>query len=151
MQLAVFEPDQPGNLGGLMRLCACFNVELRIVGSLGFPMGDRALRRAAMDYGQNLRCERQPLWSAFLKGRKQSKLPAPILLTTKSDHSLYDYQFNDRDCLLLGSESRGVPQEIHDASRVRLSIPIVDQTRSLNLVTAGAIALSEALRQTKSL
>ena len=147
MRLALFQPDIPQNVGAAVRLAACLGVILEIIEPCGFPLSDRALKRAALDYGDQARVERRPGWADFLAAneRKQGRL---VLFTTRGAQPYTDFAFQGGDTLLFGRESAGVPDEVHAAADARLLIPIMPETRSLNLVAAAAIALGEALRQT---
>jgi tRNA (cytidine/uridine-2'-O-)-methyltransferase len=147
MRLALFQPDIPQNLGAAIRLGACLGAPVDVIEPCGFPLSDRALKRAALDYAQIADVTRHPSWSLFRteSARKNSRL---VLLTTKGATPLADFRFQADDILLLGRESAGVPEEVHEAADARLVIPLVKGARSLNVVTAAAIALGEALRQT---
>jgi len=146
LRLALFEPDIPQNTGALLRLAACLAVEVDLIEPLGFLVGDRRLRRAALDYAERVAIRRHASWSHFLSERDpRSRL---ILLTTGGTVSLYRFGFAAGDTLLLGRESAGVPPFVHDAAFARVVIPLQTGRRSLNVALAGAIALAEALRQT---
>jgi tRNA (cytidine/uridine-2'-O-)-methyltransferase len=145
MRLALFQPDIPQNLGGAIRLGACLAVPLDVIEPCGFPLSDRSLKRAALDYGPSCELERHDSWTAFRAARADSRL---VLFTTWAQASLYDFAFSPTDVLLFGRESAGVPDEVHDQAQARLVIPIRPATRSLNVVSAAAMALGEALRQT---
>lgn len=144
MRLVLFQPDIPQNLGAAVRLAACLGVALEVIEPCGFPLSDRALKRAALDYGPLARVRRYPSWAGFLAERAPGRL---VLLTTRAAAPLHDFAFEADDTLLLGRESAGVPDEVHAAADARVVIPLSPGARSLNVVTAGAIALSEALRQ----
>jgi tRNA (cytidine/uridine-2'-O-)-methyltransferase len=147
MRLALFQPDIPQNLGAAIRLAACLGVILEIIEPCGFPLSDRALRRAALDYGDLARIERHDSWSNFLAApaRTEGRL---ALFTTRGARPFTDFSFEAGDTLLFGRESAGVPDEVHAAANARLLIPLAPAARSLNLVAAAAIGLGEALRQT---
>ena len=147
MRLALFQPDIPQNVGAAIRLTACLGVELDLIEPCAFPLDDRSLRRTALDYGSLSRITRHDSWKRFLEhpARLDGRL---ILFTTKGARSLTQVNFTAEDTLLMGSESAGAPEFVHDAAQARLRIPLVAGARSLNLVTAAAIALGEALRQT---
>ena len=144
MRLALFQPDQAGNVGTVIRLAACLSVPLDIVEPCGFPFSDRALKRAGMDYAELATVTRHASWAAFeagLGGRL-------VLLTTAPDAiALPAARFEADDILLLGSESRGAPAEVHARAELRVRIPQAAGTRSLNLAVAAGIGLAEALRQ----
>jgi tRNA (cytidine/uridine-2'-O-)-methyltransferase len=147
MRLALHQPDMPGNVGTIMRLCACFDVPLDIVMPCGFPLSDKHLRRAAMDYGDTADVTRHANLEAFLAthGRAGRRL---VLMTSHGSEPLYDAGFFSTDILILGSESAGAPLELHAAADLRVRIPMRPGLRSLNLAVAAGIALAEALRQT---
>ncbi len=144
MRLALYQPDIPQNCGALIRLGACFGVGLDIIEPCGFLFSDARLRRAGMDYLDRAEIARYPSWQAFLAVRAGVRL---VLLTTKAAQSYVDFAFRPDDVLLLGRESEGVPDDVHERADARLRIPV--KARSLNVAQAGAIGLAEALRQTK--
>ena len=149
MRLAFFEPDIPQNLGAFIRLAACLGVPLDVIEPCGFPVDDKRIRRAAMDYYDLATIVRHASWAAFrrdhLEGQGAGRL---VLLTTKGAVPFPEVTFETGDILLLGRESAGVPGEIHDAADVRLRIPLQPGARSLNVALAAAMVLSEGLRQT---
>ena len=147
MRLALFQPDIPQNLGGAIRLCACLGCALEIIEPCGFPLSDRSLKRAALDYGGHAEVIRHPSWTDFLAaaGRKGGRL---VLFTTRGAKPFTDFTYQPGDTLLFGRESAGVPDEVHAAADARLLIPMAPATRSLNVVTAAAMGLGEGLRQT---
>ncbi|HEV2818082.1 MAG TPA: TrmH family RNA methyltransferase [Allosphingosinicella sp.] len=145
MRLALFLPDQAGNVGTILRLAACLGVPLDVVEPCGFPWGDKALRRAGMDYAEIANVTRHAGWAEFEEGI-EGRL---VLLTTAGEVRLDEARFEPDDILLLGSESRGAPPEVHARAALRVRIPQAVGTRSLNIAIAGGIALAEALRQTK--
>jgi tRNA (cytidine/uridine-2'-O-)-methyltransferase len=147
MRLALFQPDIPQNLGAAIRLAACMGAPLDIIEPCAFPLGDRAVRRVALDYAPLTELLRHADFAAFLAhpARQEGRL---VLLTTHGADNLYRFAFAAGDTLLLGRESAGVPEEVHAAAQARLKVPMVPGARSLNVVTAAAMALGEALRQT---
>ena len=147
MRAALFQPDIPQNVGAAVRLCACLGVPLEIIEPCAFPLSDRSLRRAALDYGDKALVLRRFSYADFMgaQARSEGRL---VLFTTAGAQPFTDFEFQPGDTLLFGQESAGVPQAVHDGADARLFIPIAPQTRSLNLVTAVAMALGEALRQT---
>jgi tRNA (cytidine/uridine-2'-O-)-methyltransferase len=144
MRIALYEPDQAGNVGTILRLAACLGVPVDIVEPCGFAFSDRAVRRAGMDYTELVAVTRHTGWAAFER-QLGSRL---VLLTTAASERIDDAIFRPDDTILLGSESRGVPAGVHDRADSRLRIPQVPGTRSLNIAVAAGIALAEALRQT---
>ena len=145
MKLALFQPDIPQNVGAMMRLCACLGVEMEIIGPCGFIWDEAKIRRAGMDYIDHLTLTRHDSWQDY-QAQRQGRL---LLLTTKASQPYTDYAFNPDDTLLMGRESAGVPEEVHAAAQGRLIIPLQPGLRSLNVATAAAMVLGEALRQTR--
>ena len=149
MRLALYEPDIPQNTGALLRLAACFGVGVDLIEPLGFLYDDRRLKRAALDYAALAAVRRHASWAAFCADRAaDSRL---VLMTTSGDIALDRFAFAVGDTILLGRESAGVPQQVHEAVDARLAIPLRGGARSLNVALTGAIALYEALRQTGGL
>lgn len=148
MRLALYEPDIPQNAGALMRLGACLGVGIDLIEPCGFLLTDRALRRAGMDYLKSADIRRHQSWARF---HRDLAPPARlVLLTTKTRHPYTGFAFAPDDILLLGRESAGVPDTVHDAAHARLTIPLKPGLRSLNVAQAAAMVLGEALRQTGS-
>ena len=158
MRLALYEPDIPQNAGSLIRLGACLGIGVDIIEPCGFLLTDRGFRRAGMDYLKSAEIARHDSWMAFLTGFRAPQTtgdrgpavepPRLVLLTTKSDLVYTDFAFGGGDTLLVGRESAGVPQAVHDAADARLAIPLRAGQRSLNVAQAAAMVLGEALRQT---
>lgn len=145
MRLALYQPDIPQNTGTLMRLCACLGVPMDIVEPCGFPLSDRTLKRAGMDYLDRLDLTRHLDWPHFRAACGTARL---VLLTTRATQNFTGFSFRAGDILLAGRESAGVPDDVHDACDAHLRIPMVAGARSINVAVAAAMALSEALRQT---
>ena len=147
MRLALFQPDIPQNTGTLLRFAACMGLAVDIIEPCGFLLDDQRLRRAGMDYLDNVALTRHNSWDRFAEFVE--KLGARlVLLTTKGAPAYVNYTFDSKDILLLGRESAGVPPEVHEAADARLLIPMVDGVRSLNVAVAAAMVTGEALRQT---
>lgn len=144
MRVALYQPDIPQNVAAVARLAACFGVPLDVIGPEGFVWDSRRLRRVGMDYLDAAEIVRHPGWESF-RSRCAGRL---VLLSTRGAAPLTGFAFRADDVLLFGRESAGVPEEIHAAATARVLIPIRAETRSLNLASAAAIALAEALRQT---
>lgn len=144
MRLVLNAPDIPQNVGAMLRLGACLAVPVDVVGPLGFLWSDARLKRAGMDYLTVANVARHDSWAAFLAARPPGRL---VLLTTAGTPHV-DFAFAASDQLVVGAESRGAPQEVHEAADARLAIPMAPGMRSLNVATAAAIVLAEALRQT---
>ena len=143
MRLALFEPDIPQNTGAVLRLAAALGVGVDIIEPTGFVWSDRRLRRAGMDYLDQVSLARHRSWDALLAQHSGGLL----LLTTQGTAPYTEYAFAPSDTLLLGRESAGVPQDVHDRADARLCIPMAPGARSLNVAVAAAMVLGEALRQ----
>jgi tRNA (cytidine/uridine-2'-O-)-methyltransferase len=146
MHLALYQPDIAQNTGTILRLAACFGIEAHIIEPAGFPVSDRAFRRAGMDYLDQVTITRHASWAAFEDWRRGAGLRL-VLLTTRAETSYLDHRFTARDILLLGRESAGVPDAVHEAADARLTIPMREGLRSLNVAMACAMVVGEALRQ----
>jgi len=145
MRLALYEPDIPQNAGSLLRLGACLGVPVDMIEPCGFLLTDRGFRRAGLDYRDLAAMRRFSSWARYQAERPPGRL---VLLTTKGAQPYLDFAFRPDDILLLGRESAGVPQAVHDAADARLVIPMAAGARALNVSQAAAMALGEALRQT---
>lgn len=145
MRLALHQPDQAGNVGTILRIAACLGVPVDVIEPCGFPWGDRALKRAGMDYAEIANVTRHEVWEAFEAG-----LAGRLVLFTTSAGAvrLPEARFEAGDILLFGSESGGVPAAVHERADLRVRIPQVEGTRSLNLAVAAGIGVAEAVRQT---
>jgi tRNA (cytidine/uridine-2'-O-)-methyltransferase len=148
VRIALYQPEIAGNIGAVMRLGACLGVAVDLIEPLGFAWDDARVRRTAMDYIDHVEVARHPDFAAFRASAAGARL---ILLTTKANRSLYDFDWRAGDILLLGKESGGVPPEIAAACDAQVRIPIRSEVRSFNLATAAAMALGEALRRTAGL
>jgi tRNA (cytidine/uridine-2'-O-)-methyltransferase len=148
MRIALFQPEIAGNVGAVLRLCACLDVAVDLIEPMGFTWDDARVRRAAMDYIDHVAVTRHKGFDAFRATTGSARL---VLMTTKSGQSLYDAAFRADDILLFGQESAGVPSEVAAACELKLKIPIAPAVRSFNVAMAAGIALSEALRQTGEL
>jgi tRNA (cytidine/uridine-2'-O-)-methyltransferase len=147
MRIALYEPDIPQNTGTILRTCACLGVEAHIIEPAGFPVTDRAFRRAGLDYLDKVTITRHASFAAFDTWRRD-KLLKLVLLTTAATGNYLDHRFAGDQILLFGRESAGVPDSVHDVADARLCIPMRTDLRSLNIAVAAAIVMSEALRQT---
>jgi tRNA (cytidine/uridine-2'-O-)-methyltransferase len=148
MRLALYEPDIPQNTGAILRLAACLGVAVDIIEPTGFVISDRKLRRAGLDYIAQTTLKTHRSWHAFDEARRASaKPPRLVLLTTAGETSHVDFRFRADDILMAGRESEGVPPSVAAACDAGLRIPIRPGLRSLNVATALAIVLGEALRQ----
>jgi tRNA (cytidine/uridine-2'-O-)-methyltransferase len=147
---ALYQPDIPQNAGTLLRLGACFGTPVHVIHPSGFALGDRNLRRAGMDYLERAALREHDDWAGFQAwchdaGRRL------VAVSTHGAGRLHDFAFRADDVILLGRESAGLPDTVRGAADAVLPIPLRPGNRSLNVAVAGAIAVTEALRQTSQL
>ena len=143
--LALFQPDQAANVGTLLRTGACLGVPVHIIEPCGFPFSIKAVKRSAMDYAEHVELHRHDDWQGFLAA-VSGRL---ILLTTKASVPYTEIAYEPDDILLLGQESAGAPDFVHGRADARVRIAMAEGQRSLNIAIAAAMALGEALRQTR--
>jgi tRNA (cytidine/uridine-2'-O-)-methyltransferase len=147
MRIALYEPDIPQNTGTILRLCACLGAEAHLIEPAGFPVTDRAFRRAGMDYLAKVAIIRHSSFAAFNDWRRGERLSV-VLLTTAATRSYLDHAFNCDEVLLFGRESAGLPKSVRQVADTRLKIPMCSGLRSLNVAMAAAMVAGEVLRQT---
>ena len=152
MRISIFQPDIPQNLGALLRVSACLNVPLDIIEPCGFAFSEKKLRRTAMDYISQADFRTFIDYQAF-EEQQQKERPSSsvILLTTKSSKNYLDFKFRKNDRLLLGRESAGVPEYVHETVDDAVTIEMPGKGRSLNVVVSCVMVLSEAMRQIRDL
>lgn len=146
MRLVLFEPDIAQNAGSLIRLGTCMGVAVDVIEPCGFVFSGPKMRRAGMDYLDAADVTRHASWEAYCAAVQPGRL---VLLTSRGESSVYDFGFSPDDRILLGRESAGVPDAVHASAGARLRIPMKSGLRSINVAQAGAMALGEALRQTR--
>ena len=152
MRISIFQPDIPQNLGALLRVSACLNVPLDIIEPCGFAFSEKKLKRTGMDYIRPADFRTFIDYQAF-EDQKKKEWPNSrvILLTTKSKKNYLDFRFQKNDRLLLGRESAGVPEYVHESVDDSVTIEMPGKGRSLNVVVSCVMVLSEAIRQTRHL
>ena len=146
ISIALYKPDIPQNTASILRLCACFGLKMHIIEPCGFNLNDSRFKRVIMDYVNQSSIIRYENFKELLNKNKKSRV---ILLSTKAKKSLFKFNFRKHDIILLGRESKGVPENIHRELNNKLKIPISNNTRSLNVAVAASISAAEALRQIK--
>ena len=152
MRISIFQPDIPQNLGALLRVSACLGIPLDIIEPCGFPFSEKKLKRTAMDYISHADFRSFIDYQAFKNQQLEEKpYSRVILLTTKSKKNYLDFRFQKNDRLLLGRESAGVPEYVHESVDDAVTIEMPGKGRSLNIVVSCVMVLSEALRQTRDL
>jgi len=150
MRIALYQPDIPQNTGNIFRLGACLGISVDIIEPTGFIFDDKKFKRSAMDYINHIDFKRHIDWKHFYNWTQKSKFRL-ILMTTKSKQSFYNFEFHSSDILLFGRESAGVPNNVHEIVDQRLTIPMKEGVRSINLSSSVALVLGEGLRQTNSI
>ena len=150
MRIALYQPDIPQNTGNIFRLGACLGVSVDIIEPTGFIFDDKKFKRSAMDYIDYIDYKRHIDWQHFYDWSQGEKYRL-ILMTTKAEQSFYEFKFHSSDILLFGRESAGVPDNIHQIVDHRLTIPMKEGVRSINLSSSVALVLGEGLRQTNNI
>lgn len=146
LRIALYQPDIAGNTGTILRFAACLGLDVDIIEPAGFPLSDRALKRAGMDYLEMADLTRHVDWHAFEDWRKAGARRL-VLLSTKAAIPYTSFRFASGDILLFGRESAGVPDPVHQAADARLTIPMQGAARSINVALSVAMVAGEALRQ----
>lgn len=151
MRLALFQPDIPQNTGTLLRLGACLDLPIDIIEPCGFLFNEKAMKRAGMDYLEFADYRRHDSWEDFLRFRADNpqEYGRIVLMTTKASQPYTDFKFQENDIILMGRESAGVPEEVHQTADARITIPMNPHARSINMAISAAFAVSEGLRQTR--
>lgn len=153
IHIVLFEPLIPQNTGNIARLTAANFLQLHLIEPLGFDLSDRYMKRAGLDYWDEVKLTVHPNWDSFLSSEKISEAPDSRkkirLLTTKGSTSIYESKFNEGDYLIFGSESKGFPDYMQERyQEQRIKIPMKNENiRSLNLSNSVSICCFEALRQ----
>lgn len=149
MRLALYQPDIAQNTGTLLRLGACLDLEIDIIEPCGFLFNEKNMRRAGMDYLDFAKYRRHDSWNDFLAYRDEHKKEYGrlILMTTKGKTSFIDFKFLPNDIILMGRESAGVPESVHQLVDAELLIPMNKNARSVNMAISAAMAVTEGLRQ----
>ena len=147
LHLAAYQTDLAHNLGSMIRIAACFGVVLDIVEPCGFPLSQKSLREASLDYGEKCETNLHSDWSQFKIASKDRRL---VLLSTKAPQSLWQFKIKENDTLIMGRETSGVPQEVHNQCHSAIHIPMPGGCRSLNVAICAGVVVCEALRQLQS-
>jgi tRNA (cytidine/uridine-2'-O-)-methyltransferase len=147
IRLALFQPDIPQNTGTMLRLAACLGVGVDLIEPAGFDVSDRHFRRAGLDYLTRAAVARHDDWPAFERAARAAARRL-VLCETGGTQAHHDFAFREADTLIMGRESAGSPPHVHAAADAVVTIPMVAAARSLNVATAAALVLGEALRQT---
>lgn len=145
MNIVLFEPEMPANTGNIGRTCVATGTTLHLIDPLGFSLNEKMIKRAGLDYWDRLDVRRYINFKDFLEKNNNPKV---YMATTKTSRSYTDVVYEEDAYIMFGPESRGIPEEILvDYEETCVRIPMLDDTRSLNLSNSAAIILYEALRQ----
>ena len=145
MHIVLHQPEIPANTGNIGRTCVATGTSLHLIEPLGFHLDEKSIKRAGMDYWEHLDVTRYMNYQEFMEKHPGAKV---WLATTKAKRSYAEVSFGPDDFIMFGKESAGIPEEIliqHPEQCIR--IPMIGETRSLNLSNSVAIVLYEALRQ----
>ncbi|EPR41467.1 S-adenosyl-L-methionine dependent tRNA/rRNA methyltransferase, SpoU [Desulfovibrio sp. X2] len=148
MHVVLFEPEIPPNTGSIARLCAATDTPLHLVGKLGFSLEDRYLKRAGLDYWPHVRLSVWETWEEFEKKVAPSRL---VLSSARRGTPHHEFAYRPDDALVLGCETRGLPDWFFERYADHVRIPIWGQVRSINIANAASVLLYEAYRQTGGL
>lgn len=146
MKVAMYEPDIAGNVGTIIRMCACLGLDLDIIEPCGFPFNREKIKKSGLDYIDKVKITRYTSFDEFKEINKDYRI---ILLTTKASVEYTTFQFQDNDILMVGRESAGVPDTVHNSVDGRVIIKMQENTRCLNVAISLAMVVGEALRQIK--
>jgi len=145
LTLVLVSPQIPPNTGNVARLCACTGCKLVLVEPLGFSITDKELKRAGLDYWDKVFLKLYPSWQAYVDGTPGARR---WLFTARTDTGLWQTRFAPGDHLVFGAETTGLPRDVLESGQGQaITIPMLEERRSLNLSTAVGIAAYEALRQ----
>ena len=145
LNIVLYEPEIPANTGNIGRTCVATDTRLHLIEPLGFRLDEKSIKRAGMDYWKDLDVTTYVNWEDFCQKNPDAKI---YMATTKAKHVYTEVSYESDCYIMFGKESAGIPEEIlkeHPDTCVR--IPMVGDTRSLNLSNSVAIVLYEALRQ----
>ena len=146
LDVVLFQPEIPPNTGNIIRLCANTGFRLHLIEPLGFSIEDKRLRRAGLDYHEFANLKKHANFEEFLKSEQPKRVYA---ITTKATRYHHQAEFEQGDYVLFGSETKGLPEEVRqqipDGDKIR--IPMMKDSRSMNLSNSAAVIIFEAWRQ----
>lgn len=145
LNIVLYEPEIPANTGNIGRTCVATGTRLHLIEPLGFRLNEKSLKRAGMDYWNDLDVTTYIDYADFLEKNPGAKI---YMATTKAEHVYTDVQYEEDCYIMFGKESAGIPEEILVENRENcVRIPMLGEIRSLNLGNSVAVVLYEALRQ----
>ncbi|GLX78170.1 tRNA (cytidine(34)-2'-O)-methyltransferase [Thalassotalea insulae] len=146
LDVVLFQPQIPPNTGNIIRLCANTGFRLHLIEPLGFDLDDKKLRRAGLDYHEFAAVKRHSNYHAFVESEQPKRV---LAITTKATNYYQNIEFTQGDYLLFGSETAGLPEEVRQQipEQDKIRIPMLKDSRSMNLSNATAVLIYEAWRQ----
>ena len=144
LKIVLFQPEIAGNVGAIIRCCACFNAEFHVIEPLGFPFDLQRIKRSAMDYIDSVKIVRHPSFENFFTENILENNTRLILASTKGKEDVQEFKFHDNDFILFGKESAGAPDFIHSKAHHKVLIKMKNNQRSLNLAISCGIFLAKA-------
>jgi len=146
LDVVLFQPQIPPNTGNIIRLCANSGFRLHLIEPLGFDLEDKKLRRAGLDYHEFAAIKRHKNFTDFVANQKPKRI---LAITTKTNNFYGDVSFTEGDYLLFGSETAGLPEEVRQQipDKDKIRIPMLKDSRSMNLSNAAAVIVYDAWRQ----
>lgn len=144
MKVLLYQPDIAGNVGTIIRMCACLGLDLDIIEPCGFPFSKEKIKKSGLDYVDKVNITRYYSFEEYREANKNSRI---VLLTTKASIDYLEFKFEKSDILMVGRESAGVPEEVHNSVDGRVVIKMQENTRCLNVAISLAMVVGEALRQ----
>ncbi len=142
-KIALFQPEIAGNVGSIIRTCACFDFELCVIEPCGFPFDMNRVKKSALDYIEFAKILRFASFEEFYEKEILAKNQRLILATTKSQLSYHQFSFQKNDVVIFGTESSGVPDFVVQKAAEKITIPMKNQMRSLNLAVSCAIIAAQ--------
>jgi len=144
LKIVLFQPEIAGNVGAIIRCCACFDAEFHVIEPLGFPFDLQRIKRSAMDYIESVKIVRHPSFENFFAENILKSNARLILASTKGQEDVQEFKFKDNDFILFGKESAGAPDFIHSKADHKVLIKMKNNQRSLNLAISCGIFLAKA-------
>ena len=146
LDVVLFQPEIPPNTGNIIRLCANTGFRLHLIEPLGFSIEDKRLKRAGLDYHEFAAIQKHASFDDFVEATQPQRIFA---ITTKATRYHHQVEFAQGDYLLFGSETKGLPEEVREkiADQNKIRIPMLKESRSMNLSNATAVIIYEAWRQ----
>ena len=144
-KIALYQPDIAGNVGTIIRTCVCFDAELHIIEPCGFPLDMQRVKKSALDYIHHAKIFRHASFEDFFQSEIIEKNQRLVLASTKARVDYREFIFDKNDVLMLGRESAGVPDDVHEKAQERIFIPMKNNMRSLNVAISCGIILARAV------